>query len=114
MGFDYEVKYKKGVENAAADALSRVQDTADALLKVQDTADALSRVQDTADALSKVQADGILMTTMVVTMPAGLSARITGSWEQDVTLKQLLTELQAGSCTKKHYTWSNNQLFRKK
>ncbi|GKA50409.1 putative mitochondrial protein [Tanacetum coccineum] len=25
MGFDYEVKYKKGVENAAADALSRVQ-----------------------------------------------------------------------------------------
>ena len=83
MGFDYEVKYKKGVENAAVDALSRVQD------------------------------NGLLMTAMVVTMPTDLSARITDSWEQDVTLKQLLLELKTGSCTKKHYTWSNNQLFRK-
>ncbi|GJR09159.1 putative mitochondrial protein [Tanacetum coccineum] len=57
MGFDYEVKYKKGVENAVADTLSRVQ------------------------------TEGQLMTAMIVTMPAELSTIIEASWNTDNDLK---------------------------
>ncbi|GJZ00945.1 retrotransposon-related protein [Tanacetum coccineum] len=83
MGFDYEVKYKKGVENAVVDALSRVQ------------------------------TEGHLMTAMIVTMLTELSTRIETSWHTDDTLQQILTNLQNGKEAKKHYSWSNGQLFRK-
>ncbi|GJV35473.1 putative mitochondrial protein [Tanacetum coccineum] len=49
IGYDYEVKYKKGVDNAAADALSRVQN------------------------------EGQLMASMVVTVPTALFTKITVS-----------------------------------
>ncbi|GJU51961.1 transposon ty3-G gag-pol polyprotein [Tanacetum coccineum] len=83
MGFDYEVKYKKGVENAAADALSRVQ------------------------------TEGHLMSAMVVSIPADFITKIETSWHTDDTLQPILNQLQNGQQSKKHYSWSNGQLLRK-
>ncbi|GJU12888.1 retrotransposon protein, putative, ty1-copia subclass [Tanacetum coccineum] len=83
IGFDYEVKYKKGVDNVAADALSVVQN------------------------------EGQLMTTMVVTVPNELFTRIVASWDVDMSLQTLLQLLQSGKLGKKHYTWTNAQLLRK-
>nr|GEX94922.1 gypsy/Ty3 retroelement polyprotein [Tanacetum cinerariifolium] len=83
IGFDYEVKYKKGVDNAVDDALSRVQ------------------------------TESQLMTVMLVTMPTKLTARIEASWKTDGDLQQTLLELQDGKDSRKHYTWSNGQLLRK-
>ncbi|GJY39474.1 hypothetical protein Tco_0425838 [Tanacetum coccineum] len=83
MGYDNEVKYKKGVDNAAADAMSRVQNK------------------------------GQLMYVMTVKMPKELSERIAASWDAYMTLKQVLEDLQNGKCNKKHYIWSNGKLLRK-
>ncbi|GJU93992.1 retrotransposon-related protein [Tanacetum coccineum] len=83
MGFDYEVNYKKGVENAAADALSRVQN------------------------------EGHLMAAMVVSIPTEFITRIEASWHTDDTLQPILSKLQGGQQAKKHYTSSNGQLLRK-
>nr|GEW46674.1 gypsy/Ty3 retroelement polyprotein [Tanacetum cinerariifolium]GEX26607.1 gypsy/Ty3 retroelement polyprotein [Tanacetum cinerariifolium] len=75
MGCDYEVKYKKGVDNVAADALSRVQN------------------------------EGQLMTIIVVIVQNELFTRIAASF---------LQLLKSGKLGKKHYTWTNGQLLRKK
>nr|GEV44482.1 hypothetical protein [Tanacetum cinerariifolium] len=75
MGFDYEVKYKKGVENVAIDALSRVQ------------------------------TDGHLMFAMVVSIPADFITRIEASWHKDDTLQPILSQLQSGQQAKKHYSF---------
>ncbi|GJW38419.1 hypothetical protein Tco_0064264 [Tanacetum coccineum] len=83
MGYDNEVKYKKGVDNAAADDMSRVQNK------------------------------GQLMYVMTVKMPKELSERIAASWDAYMTLKQVLEDLQSGKCNKKHYIWSNGKLLRK-
>ena len=73
MGFDYEARYKKGAENAAADALSRVKN------------------------------EGQLMATMVVDMPTQLTTRIIASWDTDLTLQQVINELKKGNSGNKHY-----------
>ncbi|GKE23043.1 retrotransposon-related protein [Tanacetum coccineum] len=83
IGFDYEVQYKKGVDNAATDALSRVQNK------------------------------GQLMTTMVVTIPTNLFTRIVASWTSDESIQTLLQSLQSGKTARKNYSWSNGQLLRK-
>ncbi|GKB49139.1 retrotransposon-related protein [Tanacetum coccineum] len=74
MGFDYEVKYKKRVENAAADALSRVQ------------------------------TEGHLMSAMVVSIPADFITKIKASWHTDDALQLILNQLQSGQQSKKHYS----------
>ncbi|GJR47391.1 retrotransposon-related protein [Tanacetum coccineum] len=84
IGFDYEVKYKNGMENSAA-----------------------------TDALSSVQNERQLMATMTVTMPVALSLKIEASWETDEILQQILIKLQSGQEAKKHYTCSNGQILRK-
>nr|GEV58065.1 RNA-directed DNA polymerase, eukaryota [Tanacetum cinerariifolium] len=83
MRYDYEVTYKKGVDNAAADALSRVQN------------------------------EGKLMASMVVTVPTALFTKITASWTSDISIQTLLQSLQDGKMAKKHYTWNSGQLLRK-
>ncbi|GKD46619.1 hypothetical protein Tco_1271264, partial [Tanacetum coccineum] len=84
MGFDFAIIYKKGVDNVTADALSRLHNSA-ALLS-------------------------IIGTTTVTT---DLYNRIVDSWEQDQTLKALISKLKLSSNAHGHYTWHNQQLRRK-
>nr|GEU43117.1 reverse transcriptase [Tanacetum cinerariifolium] len=83
MGYNYEVKYKKGIDNAAVNALSRVQN------------------------------EGQLMALMVVTVPTALFTKITANWTSDDSIQTLQQSLQDGKMAKKHYTWNNGQLLRK-
>ncbi|GKA27304.1 transposon ty3-I gag-pol polyprotein [Tanacetum coccineum] len=84
MGFDFAIVYKKGVDNVIADALSRLHNPV-ALLS-------------------------IIGTTTVTT---DLYNRIVDSWEQDQTLKALISKLKLSSNTHGYYTWHNQQLRRK-
>ncbi|GKC23952.1 ty3-gypsy retrotransposon protein [Tanacetum coccineum] len=83
VGFDYEIVYKKGIENEAADALSRV-DTGSQLLSM---------------VLTSVTTD--------------LLPQIVAAWSSDPFLITLIANLQAGKPCSKHYSWSNQQLTRK-
>ncbi|GJR89940.1 retrotransposable element Tf2 [Tanacetum coccineum] len=83
MGFDYEIVYKKGIENGVADALSRV-DTSSQLLSM---------------VLTSVTTD--------------LLPQIVATWSSDHFLITLIANLQAGKPCSKHYSWSNQQLTRK-
>nr|GFA57768.1 hypothetical protein [Tanacetum cinerariifolium] len=83
MGFDYEIVYKKGIENGAAYALSRV-DTGSQLLSM---------------VLTSVTTD--------------LLPQIMATWSSDPSLITLISNLQAGKPCSKHYSWSNQQLTRK-
>ncbi|GJT81002.1 reverse transcriptase [Tanacetum coccineum] len=84
MGFDFSIVYKKGVNNVTADALSRMQNPAELL--------------------------SIIGTSTVTT---DLYNRIVESWEQDQTMKTLISKLQSSSNQKGHYTWHSQQLRRK-
>ncbi|GJU38056.1 ty3-gypsy retrotransposon protein [Tanacetum coccineum] len=83
MGFDYEIVYKKGSKNGAADALSRV-DTGSQLLQI---------------VLTSVSTD--------------LLPKIVDSWSNDPSLITLIANLKASKPISKHYSWSNQQLRRK-
>nr|GEZ23961.1 hypothetical protein [Tanacetum cinerariifolium] len=83
MRFDYEIVFKMGIENGAADALSRV-DTGSQLLSM---------------VLTSVTTD--------------LLPQIMATWSSDPSLITLITNLQAGKPCSKHYSWSNQQLIRK-
>ncbi|GKC69078.1 hypothetical protein Tco_1114961, partial [Tanacetum coccineum] len=83
MGFDYEIVYKKGIENGVADALSRV-DTSSQLLSM---------------VLTSVTTD--------------LLPQIVATWSSDPFLITLIANLQAGKPCSKHYSWFNQQLTRK-
>ncbi|GJV14756.1 putative mitochondrial protein [Tanacetum coccineum] len=83
MGFDYEIVYKKGVENVVADALSRVQQDA-ALFQIQ-----------------------------VTTFSSELYARIQLEYEKDEELQKKIKELEVNPSCAKHYLWSTWQLLRK-
>ncbi|GKB37833.1 retrotransposable element Tf2 [Tanacetum coccineum] len=84
MGFDYEILFKKRVKNVTVDALSRLQNPAELL--------------------------SIMCTSNVST---DLYPQIVASWEQDLSLKILITKLQSNSNVQGHYTWANQQLRRK-
>ncbi|GJT04948.1 hypothetical protein Tco_0839410 [Tanacetum coccineum] len=83
MGFDYEVVYKKGSENEAVDALSRVEN------------------------------DSELLQLFVSTVSTKLMQKVKDNWVEDYTLNSILISLQTGLPTKKHYTLVNDQLLRK-
>ena len=63
MGFDYKVRFKKGVDNVAADDLSWIQE------------------------------GGTLMHSTVVTMTTELATRIVAIWSVDTTLKAIIDAL---------------------
>ncbi|GJS76205.1 retrotransposon-related protein [Tanacetum coccineum] len=86
MGFDYEISYKKGSENVAADALSRVP---------------------TNDEESQ------MFSLITTTVSSPLWEQIKGSWEQDQTLKDLIDKIKGQTNNGTKYTWSNGQLRRK-
>ena len=84
MGFDYEIMFKKGTDNAVADALSRLP--------------------------NEVELFNLIATTTVNT---DLMGRIQESWEQDAVLKEVIEKLQQGVVVKNKYEWVNQQLRRK-
>ncbi|GJZ05358.1 transposon ty3-G gag-pol polyprotein [Tanacetum coccineum] len=83
MGFDYEIVYKKGCENVAADALSRLPNT------------------------------GELLQINVVSLSADLYQKIVEGWEKDKKLQEIVSKLQQDGNSVKHYEWSTHQLMRK-
>nr|GEV00916.1 hypothetical protein [Tanacetum cinerariifolium] len=83
MGFDYEIIYKKGIENGAADALSRV-DMGSQLLSI-----------------------------VLTSVTTNLLPQIVATWSSDPSVITLIANLQAGKPCSKHYSWSNQQLTRK-
>ncbi|GKF56193.1 hypothetical protein Tco_0166533, partial [Tanacetum coccineum] len=83
MGFDYEIQYKKGVENV--------------------TADALSRIQHSSELFSMISSS---LTTDIYQI-------IVDSWQADTLLKQKIKKLKQGQAIKGSYTWANEELRRK-
>ncbi|GJY44167.1 reverse transcriptase [Tanacetum coccineum] len=86
LGFEYEISYKKGSENVAADALSRVPSN------------------------SKVSQ---MFSLITITISSPLWEQIKDSWEQDQTLKDLIEKIKGQANNNTKYTWSNGQLRRK-
>ncbi|GJY46079.1 putative mitochondrial protein [Tanacetum coccineum] len=84
MGFDYEIMFKKGVENVSADALSRIQSEAQ-LFSV------CSHIPVSPELLQKIEA----------------------TWEEDNILKNKINKLKQGKSVKNSYVWHNQQLRRK-
>ncbi|GJS18308.1 putative mitochondrial protein [Tanacetum coccineum] len=84
MGFDYEIIFKKGVENVSADALSRIHNEAQLLS---------------------------LFTSSPVTPE--LLKRIADTWEEDNELKAKVDKLKKGESVRNAYVWENHQLRRK-
>nr|GFB17299.1 hypothetical protein [Tanacetum cinerariifolium] len=80
MGFDYEVVYKKGKDNAAAGALSRRQDVSEFFA---------------------------LSTTFV---SIDLYQRIVSSWSEDEQLHAFITNLKKGEVKKHYVVHNNNLL----
>ncbi|GJW51736.1 retrotransposon-related protein [Tanacetum coccineum] len=83
LGFDYEISYKKGSENVAADALSRVNSSAE------------------------------LCSLVLSTISSPLLQQIQDSWVQDVEMQALITKLQADPNSTPKFTWVDGQLRRK-
>ncbi|GKA65821.1 putative mitochondrial protein [Tanacetum coccineum] len=84
MGFDYEIMFKKGVENVSADALSKIQNEAQLF-------SLYSNSPVSTDLLQKIEA----------------------TWEEDTELQRKIQKLKQGQSVKNSYVWTNQQLRRK-
>nr|GFC41453.1 hypothetical protein [Tanacetum cinerariifolium] len=84
MGFDYEIMFKKGVENVSADAYSRIQSEAQLF-------SLCSHIPVSPELVQKIKA----------------------TWEEDSELKVKIQTLKQGESVKKLYVWTNQQLRRK-
>nr|GEW62687.1 putative mitochondrial protein [Tanacetum cinerariifolium] len=84
MRFDYEIQFKKGLENVSADALSRIQ--------------------------SEAQLFSLFSNAPIATE---LLQRIAANCEEDPTLQSKILKLQQGVIVKNQYVWNNQQLRRK-
>ena len=84
MGFDYEIVFKKGVENVTADALSRIQNEAQLF-------SLLTSSSNVPELLQKIEA----------------------TWEEDSELKKIIEKLKKGEAVNNSYEWVNQQLRRK-
>nr|GEV87774.1 hypothetical protein [Tanacetum cinerariifolium] len=82
-GFDYEIKYKRGKDNAATNALSKIHGNAQ------------------------------LLHMLVFTLSTDVQQRIVEIWTDDVEIQALIAKLKIGKDCAKHYSWSNNLLTRK-
>lgn len=83
LGFDYEISYKKGSENLAAYALSRVP------------------------------TENTLFSILLTSVSSDLSQKIADSWAQDIYLQRLIQRLQSDPSSQPKYQWLNGQLIRK-
>ena len=83
LGFDYEIEYKKGSENVAADALSRIE------------------------------RQGQLFSILTGGASNELMDAVVATWTTDTTLKAVIEGLQAGTLSDSKYEWKNDQLRRK-
>ncbi|GMI89777.1 hypothetical protein HRI_002647000 [Hibiscus trionum] len=83
MGYDFEVCYKKGINNTVADALSRRP--------------------------GGVQ----LQNLVVSSISTEFFKRIANSWEEDDKLKKIIEDLKNGSGKHSKYAWDGRQLKRK-
>nr|GEZ94951.1 retrotransposable element Tf2 [Tanacetum cinerariifolium] len=84
MGFDYEIQYKKRVENVTADALSRIQYSSE------------------------------LFSMVSSSLTTNIYQRIMDSWQTNTTLKEIIKKLKQGQAVKGSYTWANQELRRKR
>jgi hypothetical protein len=83
MGFDYEIAYKKGADNGAADALSRLTTSAELKTMV----------------LSSIETD--------------LLDKIKASCVADVDVQLLIQQLETANVPNRKFTWENGELRRK-
>ncbi|GJX64110.1 transposon ty3-G gag-pol polyprotein [Tanacetum coccineum] len=74
MGFDYEIQYKKGVENVTAGALSRLQSSSE------------------------------LFSMISTSLTTDVYQRIAATWQTDETLQKIITKLQQGQEVKGSYS----------
>nr|GEX75410.1 hypothetical protein [Tanacetum cinerariifolium] len=74
-GFDYEIKYKRGKDNAATNALSRIHGNAQ------------------------------LLHMLVFTVSTDVQQRIVEIWTDDVEIQALIAKLKTGKDCAKHYSW---------
>ncbi|GJZ27322.1 reverse transcriptase [Tanacetum coccineum] len=83
IGYDYEVVYKKGSENGAADALYRLG--------------------------SGIE----LLSMFVSSITTDLIHRVKATWVSNVVVYAIITSLKNDQLAKKHYAWINEKLLRK-
>ncbi|GJU12239.1 retrotransposable element Tf2 [Tanacetum coccineum] len=81
MGYDYEVVYKKGSENDAADALSRLGSGSE------------------------------LLSMFVSSVTTDLMKRVQDTWESNEAVSALIGSLKNGQAAKKHYAWINENKY---
>ncbi|GJY70835.1 retrotransposon-related protein [Tanacetum coccineum] len=86
LSFDYEISYKKGSGNGAADALSRVPSNGEG---------------------------SQMLSLIATTISSPLWEQIKDSWEKDMVLKNLIKKLEGQTNGDNKYTWLNGQLRRK-
>ena len=66
-----------------------------------------------ADALSRLEGHGELLAIVVSTIIIDLYDKIVKSWKTDAQVQDIVQKLQSGQPTKKHYVWVNGRLLRK-
>ncbi|GKE38977.1 reverse transcriptase, partial [Tanacetum coccineum] len=90
LGFDYEISYKKGAENGAADALSRWCSEFNTLIATTVTTDLLKRIQN-----------------------SWLTQTLLQSLSQDKSLHSLIQKFLVNPNTPSKFDWQSNQLTRR-